>query len=168
MLIVFGGLPGAGKTTIAREVARRIRAVFVRIDTIEYALRQSGRLPGGVEDAGYLAAYAVAEDNLRGGMTVIADCVNPLAITREAWRRVAERGGAPILEVEVICSNAGEHRRRVESRGTDFPGWTLTWQEVVEREYEPWGRDRLVLDTADNAPEQNVARVVARVRPESA
>lgn len=168
MLIVFGGLPGVGKTTIARDVARRIGAVFLRIDTIEHALRRSGRLPGGVEDAGYLTAYAVAEDNLRGRMTVIADCVNPLAITRDAWRRVAERGGAPILDVEVICSDPHEHRRRVESRRTEFPGWTLTWQEVVDREYEPWDRDRLVLDTAGNAPEQNVGTVVAQVRPTGA
>ena len=35
MLIVFGGLPGAGKTTIARELARQIGAAYVRIDSID-------------------------------------------------------------------------------------------------------------------------------------
>src|SRR5687767_10395238 len=85
MLIVFAGLPGVGKTTIARELARQIGAAYVRIDSIEHAIRQSPQLQGAIHDTGYRAAYAVAEDNLGAGLTVIADSVNPLPITREAW-----------------------------------------------------------------------------------
>jgi len=39
VLIVFGGLPGTGKTAIARELSRRLGASYVRIDTIEQSLR---------------------------------------------------------------------------------------------------------------------------------
>jgi predicted kinase len=35
MLIIFGGLPGTGKTTISKEVAKRLKAVYLRVDTIE-------------------------------------------------------------------------------------------------------------------------------------
>jgi predicted kinase len=42
MLIVFSGLPGVGKTTIARELACSLAAVYLRIDSIEQALRQAG------------------------------------------------------------------------------------------------------------------------------
>ena len=34
MLIILGGLPGVGKTTIAREVARQLGAIHVRVDSI--------------------------------------------------------------------------------------------------------------------------------------
>jgi predicted kinase len=156
VLIVFAGLPGVGKTTIARGLAEQSGAVFVRIDSIEYGIRQSGR-QAPVEDAGYRAAYAVAEDNLRTGLTVIADSVNPLQITREAWRAVGQRAGVRVVDVEVVCSDVTEHRRRVETRATDFPGWTLTWQEVVDREYHPWDRDRIVLDTASTSPAESIA-----------
>jgi tRNA uridine 5-carbamoylmethylation protein Kti12 len=39
MLIVLSGLPGVGKTTIARELASSLKAVYLRIDSIEQALR---------------------------------------------------------------------------------------------------------------------------------
>ena len=41
MLIAFAGLSGAGKTTIARILAQRLGAAYLRIDTIEQALRSS-------------------------------------------------------------------------------------------------------------------------------
>ena len=168
MLVVFGGLPGVGKTTLARELARQLGAVHLRIDTIEHAIRESGVLKGSVDAAGYVTAYAVAEDNLRLGLSVIADSVNPLPITRTAWRHTANRAGVPLLEVEVICSDPVEHRRRVETRGTDFPGWTLTWQEVVDRDYRPWDRERVVIDTAGAGVDgavQALRAAVGKVRP---
>ena len=69
MLIVFGGLPGTGKTTLARAFAQRRGATYLRIDTIEQALRSSEMLAGEVGPAGYMVAYALAEANLRLGGT---------------------------------------------------------------------------------------------------
>jgi predicted kinase len=158
MLIVLGGLPGTGKTTIARELARAIDGVHIRIDSIEQAILESRLSPASVEDAGYRAACAVAEDNLRLGRIVIADSVNSLAITRDAWLRVANRAQVAVVEVEIECSDAAEHRRRIEERFGDLPGLpALTWQDVLDREYQPWQRDHLVIDTAGRAVEQSVS-----------
>ena len=163
MLVVFGGLPGVGKTTIARELARQLRAVYLRIDTIEYPIRESRDLQGPVGGTGYEVAYALAGDNLGLGLIVVADSVNPLPITRNAWRDVARRADVPIVEVEVICSDAAAHRRRIETRAGDFPGWTLTWQEVVDRDYRPWDRERVVIDTAAAGVDESVGAVRAAV-----
>ena len=56
MLIIFAGLPGTGKTTIARELARQIGAVHLRIDSVEQAIRDSGLLSQPINDAGYRVA----------------------------------------------------------------------------------------------------------------
>ena len=157
MLIIFGGLPGSGKTTIARELARQIGAVYLRIDTVEQAIRVSGLNSQTMNDTGYQVAYAVAEENLRIGRTVIADSVNPLQLTRDAWIAVANSVSVSFLEVEVKCSDADEHRRRVENRPVDLPGLKPpTWEEVAAREYHPWNRKHLVIDTAGGTVEQAV------------
>jgi predicted kinase len=160
MLIIFGGLPGVGKTTIARELARRIAAVHVRIDSIEQAIRASGALGGPLNDVGYQVAYAIAADNLRIGRTVIADSVNPLKVTRDAWAEVAERAKVKAIEIEVRCSDLDEHRRRVGSRTPDIVGMRLpAWEDVLSREYCPWDRQHLILDTALRTVEENVNTV---------
>jgi predicted kinase len=102
-----------------------------------------------VEGEGYRVAYAVAEDNLRLGLSVVADCVNPWPLTRTEWRAVAKRAGVRAVSVEVVCSDAAEHKRRVDSRSADIEGHRLpTWSEVLERDYRPWDGDRVVIDTA--------------------
>lgn len=65
--------------------------------------------------------YAFAEEQLRQGHTVIAESVNPLAVTRDARRDAAVRDGVPVLEVEVVCSDPDEHRHRAGSRSVDIP-----------------------------------------------
>src|ERR1700677_2290050 len=91
MLIIFGGLPATGKTTIARELARQLGATYLRIDTIEQAIRDTTTVSKPIYDEGYRVAFAVAEDNLRLGLTVIADSVNPIRLSRDAWIAVAHR-----------------------------------------------------------------------------
>ena len=148
-LIVFAGLPGSGKSSIARELSLAIGAVWLRIDSIEQAIRGSSGAPGSLDDAGYRVAYAIAEDNLRLGRDVIGDSVNPWMLTRNAWRDAGLRADARVIEIETVCDDLEEHRRRVETRVTDIPGLTLPdWAAVVARDYQPWDRDHLRIDTA--------------------
>ena len=122
LLIVVGGLPGTGKTSLARGLASALDAVHLRIDTIEQALRRTKMGSDVLGAAGYVVGYDVAADNLFLGRTVVADAVNPRASIRAAWRDVARRAAVAVVEVEVVCSDAAVHRRRVESRSADIPG----------------------------------------------
>ena len=138
----------------------------MRIDSIEQAIR-AGRPPGReIDDAGYRVARALAADNLRLGHTVIADAVNPVAATRAAWRAVSQSIPVPVFEVEVVCSDPDEHRRRVATRAADIPDLPLpTWDEICAEVraggYAPWDRPRLIVDTFRRSVDDNVDAIVA-------
>lgn len=164
MLVVFSGLPGTGKTTISRELAIRLQAVHLRVDSIEQAIRDAGVADLDVGKGGYLAAQALARSNLELGNRVVVDCVNPLAESREAWRSVAKLTGVRCLDVELHCSDVVEHRHRVETRVIDIPRLRApSWQSVLGHEYETWQSEPLRLDTAVMAIDEAVMTILAHL-----
>lgn len=164
VLIVFGGLPGTGKSSIALDLAAGMGAVYLRIDTIEQAIRNSPGVRQTIHEEGYRVAYAVAEDNLRLGRTVISDSVNPVEESRDAWREVGNLTNSIFIEVEVVCSDAEAHRQRVETRRVGIPGLKLpTWADVLAREYQPWSRGHIVIDTAHKAVPDCVGELRAAI-----
>jgi predicted kinase len=161
VLISFSGLPGVGKTTVARALAKEIRAVYVRVDSVEAALKNSSLQIHPAEDAGYLASFAIAKDNLVHGLDVVADTVNPIELTRRSWAEVAGACHARLLNVEIVCSNQAEHRRRIETRRSDIAGLDLPdWKRVQSRDYEGWTSSRVVLDTSKLSADDCVKRII--------
>ena len=157
----WGQIPGVGKTTIARKLAQAMIAVHLRIDTIETAIANSD-LHAENTDAGYLVAYGIAKDNLLLGLTVVADSVNAIEITRKTWREVAQSAGSSFIEVEVTCSDAKEHQTRVESRIADIQGHKLpNWQKVVNTPYEEWDLQGVRLDSSTHSADQCVETILA-------
>jgi predicted kinase len=161
-LIVFAGRPGVGKSTIARALAREIEAVWLRVDSVEAAILKSG-LPRSFESglAAYIAVRDLAAEQLRSGLTVVVDAVNGVEEARAMWRELAAELDVPRYTVEVVCSDPGEHRRRVESRtGATPPLPPPSWDEVAHREYFPWGEPVLTVDSVGSLS-QNLAQILA-------
>lgn len=142
MLIVVSGLPGVGKTSLARSVAADVQAVHLSVDVVEDALLSAG-LPAGWTTgvAAYEAVAAVAVQNLALGAVVVADAVNDSDAARETWRKAAARAGCELRFVVILPPPPDEHRRRLRERRR---GLQLvaepTWSAVVERaaNYAPW------------------------------
>ncbi|MEE2930177.1 MAG: AAA family ATPase [Pseudomonadota bacterium] len=149
VLVSFSGLPGVGKTTIAKALCQQTSAIYIRVDVIESALRESVLKIDPCEDAGYLAACGVARSNLLLGRSVIADTVNPVEASRQLWQDTADTANATLFNIEVVCSDTEMHRNRVETREADIEGHPLPdWHRVETRQYEPWTTVDLKIDTA--------------------
>ncbi|MBO3751260.1 ATP-binding protein [Streptosporangiaceae bacterium NEAU-GS5] len=167
ILIEFGGLPGTGKSTLAARLAEETGAVWLRIDEIEGAMRRNGLTADQTGVAAYSVAHDVAANHLRRGLTVIADAVNPVREAREGWRGLVASSDCGHLVIETVCPDGAEHRRRVETRVSDLPGWVYpTWAEVQQTAliYEPRTDHRLTLDTTRPA-EVSYRELKAFVRP---
>jgi predicted kinase len=153
VLIAFAGLPGTGKSTITATVGRRLRAPVLTVDLVERAL------DGPAGTIGYAVVHRLAALQLRLGLTVVVDAVNPVEPARAGWRLLASEYGVPLRFVEVRCSDLAAHRARVETRRlTDADYTDLDWAAVERRmaEYEPWppGEPHVSLDTAGLTREQ--------------
>jgi predicted kinase len=161
-LYIFSGLPGSGKSTLAQLLAVRVGAAYVRIDTIEQALRDVCSID--VQGEGYRLAYRVTADNLRLGISVVADSCNPIELTRREWEGVARDTGALYVNIEVVCSDPREHQKRVETRLSTVPGLTLpTWRDVTERQYDDWTVDRVVVDTFGRSEQETLDELLAKI-----
>ena len=164
VLVVIGGLPATGKSTIAMALARQTSTPYLRVDRIEQAIVAWSSLSHPLGPVGYAVAHELAREQLELGSDVIVECVNPAAVTRDGWVLTAEAAGAALVEVEVICSDETEHRRRAETRTSDVKGLAKpTWPAIKDRKYEPWVREHLVVDSATTSPDRAAHKIASRM-----
>ncbi len=154
VLFILSGLPASGKSALAKLLAKEHNAVYLRIDTVEQGLRDLCGL--NVQGEGYRLSYRIAADNLKLGHNVVADSCNPIALTRTEWQEVAIANGSRFVNIEVVCSDKKEHKKRVETRKPEVKGLNLpTWEEVCNREYQSWDSEKIIIDTAGKSSEES-------------
>jgi len=162
VLVGLSGRPGVGKSTVAKALAAATGALWLRVDAIEQAMRDSHMDCADLADGGYAALRAVAEGALVQGHDVIADAVAGEAVTRVPLAAVATRCEAVFLPVAMVCSDPLQHRARVEQRRAEVPGLSLPdWPKAAGRAWAPWP-EAVQIDTA----RMTVAQAVTLLRTE--
>ncbi len=145
----MAGLPGVGKSSIARRLAAELHICLVELDRIEKPLLQhiSGDTLGW---GGYDLLTVLAEDHLALGHSVILDCVTWIRPLRARWSLLAATYDATFRPIEVVCSDEELHKSRLLERPRPA-AWTADppWVRVEEarRLYESWDTQRLELDS---------------------
>lgn len=162
ILFILSGLPASGKSSLAKLIAKEYNATYLRIDTIEQSLRDLCNIE--VQGEGYRLAYRIASDNLNLGHHVIADSCNPINLTRREWEVVATQSNSQFVNIEILCSDKTEHKKRCETRICEIKGLQLpSWNEIQNREYEIWETDRIVIDTANKSIKDSFAELTEKI-----
>ncbi len=153
-VIVISGLPGSGKSTVAESIAKRLLLPLFSVDPIESSIIKSG-IARSFETglAAYFVAETLAKEQLRTGISVIIDAVNPVKEARGMWRNVSTAHNAKLILIECVLDR-NLHQQRIENRVRGMYSIPeVKWVDVEKqrRGYQPWEEDRLILDTANDA-----------------
>ncbi|MBA4862455.1 adenylyl-sulfate kinase [Streptomyces sp. PSKA54] len=160
------GLPSAGKTTIARGLAGRLRTDGHRVEVLdgdEIRRFLSAGLGFSREDrnTNVQRIGLVAEVLARNGVLTVVPVIAPYADSRAAVRKRHQASETPYFEVHVatpveVCSDRdvkGLYARQAAGQLTGLTG--------VDDPYEPPVDPELVLETQAQTPEQSANAVYA-------
>jgi predicted kinase len=166
-LIVFSGLPGTGKSTLAEVAGRQLRVPVFAVDWLLGSLTPFGGYHlDELLKAGAELLTTLALRQLELGQSAILDFPAEDLTTRTRWRTLAHAAGAQFRVVVCTCSDRELHRARLEGRKRGIPGWHEggNWANVERRmtEFPPWTGEVLTIDAVQPLA-QNLATVLKYV-----
>ena len=184
-LMLVGGLPGTGKSTLAGALADRTGAVVVAADRVRKELggvepdrQQAHGWRAGLYDVEttrrtYTAVLERALRLLQMGESVVVDASFADAAVRASARSVARDGAARLTELRCTCP-ADLAAARITSRwgSGDLSEATVDVAERMQSTFDPWP-EAMAVDTSSSlaaalawlAPTLSVGPKVANLRP---
>jgi aminoglycoside phosphotransferase family enzyme/predicted kinase len=167
-LVLVGGAPGTGKSTLAAALGERFGWQPIRSDVVRKRLAglpatasaassfEEGIYRPEATDATYEAMLAEASQCLAQGESVIVDASFTRESHRELARRCAEAASAEVLELRCTLDPA-ESARRVGARreaGSDASDADASVALRLASEADPWPQ---AIDVPTDAPPREVA-----------
>jgi predicted kinase len=166
-LIVFSGLPGTGKSSLAEGLGKHLSIPVFAKDWLEAALVRSELVASNqnkpLGSAGYQLLTTLAERQLMMHQSVILDSVASTQSIRNTWKRLSDQYQAEWRVIECICSDESLHRSQLSRRERNIPGWhKLQWSDVekVKGYFSPWVENRLILDML-NPFDENLVKAIS-------
>jgi fatty acid kinase fatty acid binding subunit len=152
VLVMLSGLPGSGKSHLAREIVARHPLAVLNSDALRRALVKRPNYSQAESARLFSTIHALIEDLVGRGVHVLLDATNLKEAHRRPLREIAERAGARLLVVEVTAAE-DVIRERLTARGAredpaDVSEATQEVYEMMRDEAEPIREPHIVVDAS--------------------
>lgn len=143
MLILISGLPGSGKTTLARAFSAQSGALHLNSDILRCELGLMGQYSNADKNQVYAALQERTKEALLAGQVVVVDSTFYKESIRAPFRDVANACGVPLRWVEV-CATEATIRERVSKPRPDSEADFAVYEKIRDAA-EPIAEPHLVL-----------------------
>jgi len=166
-LVIFSGLPGTGKSTLANRLARELRWPLLRIDDVVNNIPENP----GVEfwDSQVETLLALTEAQLELGLSVVVDSVF-MNTDRNHAQALAQKYQVHFRPIYTHLSDEKIWEQRLTARYVELNNPTVATWERVKRQREhfrPWKQDTAFFVDAVNSAEKNYEAVLKFVTSET-
>lgn len=150
-LVVVCGLPGVGKSTVARRVADRLDAEVLRTDVVRKELFDDPGYTAEETAAVYDELLARAEDRLADGRRVVLDATFKTRERRREARALAGRVDCGFRLVFVDCEESVVERRIADREGVSDADFEVHRQ--FRERFEPVEMAHVAVDNSGSEAE---------------
>lgn len=138
-IVIVSGLPGVGKSTVARRIADRIDASVVQTDAVRKSLFEHPTYSSQETTETYSRMFQMAESYLEAGSSVVLDATFSRGEMRDWARDLAARHCASYRLVLVTAPDS-RVRQRLSARRNDVSDADYAVHCKMKAEFEPVDR----------------------------
>lgn len=164
MLVMICGLPGTGKSTLAKAVAEKIDAVYLNSDSIRLGMLEEREYTEEEKKQVYEAMFEKSAEEMKEGKNVVLDATFYKKELRDDAKETADEAGTDFYVIECV-THEDLLRERILNRGKEETESEADFEvyKKVKEQFEPVSEEHLAVDTS-NEIEKQVELVLAYLR----
>ena len=165
MIVIICGLPGVGKTTLARSLAPLINATVLSTDKIRKELIATPTYVWEERRLVYDVLMLIAKYLHNVGVNCILDATFTTESSRKELRRKLAPTSNQFSTIECICSE-DIIMSRLKNRKNDYSDADISIYRKMKKIYEPVRGEHIIVDTSNpsNIDMKRIAEQITKTR----